>query len=337
MPKKSKKPLPPTIATKSLFGGFGDLGYISTDPEPTRTDPYIKMEPIPSRYLGSNFKVGHSSSGKTPDAYLDKTYLTLASATQNKSGPDPYVDPGKADLRAMKEAKKLNIDQNKDFKYPSVPPKPVGAGSDFGCFGKHLEHKPDYKVVERGSSVNPEARPKPQPKNILTRPGKRGTYGFPGLTIGTPFEPPKVSDEFDAMRKREREAWEASKKKRIGTGVFRTAIPPKQTFDEKPTGVSKVYDFFDVKPPKEKKEKKEKPPKEGEEKKEAKPWKTAGACKPFLNSFPNTRDDKPDPYDTLRLKRKEEKEKGPKPLAGTWKPVSGGKSSVIRSLLKRFY
>ena len=327
--------MPEKNLSKSLFGGFGDPTYISTDPDTSKTDPYIKQEPIPSRYLGSNFKVGRTPKGRTPDCFLGKEFPTLASATQSKQGPDPYVDPGKAEIRSAKDAKKKNI-SDKDFKYASVPKKPSGSGSPIGTFGGVLPHEPEYKVAARNEAADPEKRPKPQPPNIKTAAPKKGTYGFPGITIGEPLKPPKVNDEYDAMRRIDREAWEASKKKRIGAGVFRTAIPPKKTFDEKAaSGVSAAFDYVEVKPGK---EKKSAAPKEGEKKEDPKPWKLAGPGGATINGFPNKReDDKPDPYDTLRLKRKEEKEKGPKPLAGTWKPVSGPKSSVIRSLLKRYY
>ena len=329
MPAAAEKPL-----QKSLFGGFGEPSYISTDPDKDKSDGYIKQEVIPSRYLGRNMKTGRCPKGRNPEVYFDKKYATFASATQTKDGADKYVDPGKADLKSAKDAKGKNVSE-KDFKMASFPKKPLGVGSNFGTFGGQIDHKPEYKVTARGDpsdlAVN---KPKKQMPNILTRPGKKGTYGVPNTTIGKAPEAPKQSDEYDSLRKKDRELWEAAKAKRIGTGVFRATVPAKETFDQKKTGVSSVYDNFDMPNAKEKKGASPQP----EGAKQDKPWKSAGQPKPYLNKFANTRgENDQDPYDTLRLKRKEEKEKGPKPLAGVWKPVAGSKTAVVRSLLKRYY
>lgn len=115
----------------SLFGGFEDFGYISTDPDPAKTDPYIKAEPIPSRYLGTNFKAGHLK----PKADGAAAFLTLASSTQTKDGAaDVYLNPGSLERKAASEAKKKNIDPNRDFKYVSFPKKAPCSGSYVGTF-----------------------------------------------------------------------------------------------------------------------------------------------------------------------------------------------------------
>lgn len=339
----------------SLFGGFSDpTSYITTDPNKDKTDTYIKAEPIPSRYLGQNFKVPRGKQGRTADTYFGGKFLTLASKEQNTNikEPDVYEDPGRSERREATKAKAKRIDKDKDFKYVSYPKRSTGPGSIVGTFiTKYWEHMPEYKVLARDQS--PE-RPKPQPPNIKTRPGKKGTYGFPGTTLmKLPIEPildkekKPISNEYDAMRKQDRAAWEKSKKLCLG-GVFKLSGVGKKTFDEiGSVGVSAIYKQEAVKEDDGKKKKKGKGKKEVAPPKPVsdKPFRYSSPAKlgvqGFLGKYPNTRDDpkvpKEDPYDTLRLKRKEDAKKAPKPLGGQWKPVSGPKSAVIRSLLRRFY
>lgn len=326
---------------KSLFGGFSDPTFITTDPNPDKTDPYIKTDLIPSRYLGKSLGVKAPAVGRTPEVFFEKKFLTLSSKEQN-NGKDVevYENPGKAERRAEAEAKKKNI-IDKDFKYVSPAKAATGPGSYVGTFqDKWFEHQPDYKVVPKDAVPD---RPKPQAPNIKTNPPKKGTFGFPNTLLEKPkpFDPNQKSDEYDALRKKELALWEESKKKNIG-GIFKISCKTKTTFDEKNgTGVSSVFDNFEPKEdPKKKSKKKE--VKEDPKKLDLKPFRYSSPAKRgeagFLGKFANSRaENQQDPYDSVRLKRKEEKEKAPKPLGGTWKPVSGPKKGVVASLLRRFY
>lgn len=321
----------------SLFGGFTDPSYISTDPDEKKTDPYVKQEAIPSRFLGANFKVGRGRKGFTSDVFLDKKFPTLASAEQNgPKGGDPYASSAPVLFKSRTKEEKAKQINARDFKTASVPKKPTGPGSFVGTFaGKPFEHLQDYKVVARGEAP---PRPKPQPANMRTVFPKKGTYGVIGTTFSK-IEAPKEGDVYDAIRLAESKAWKEAKTKNISTATFRITGKTKATFDENTVGVSKVFEQYE---PKDQKEKKKKEPKEGEKKEALKPFKSAGGPRTgqygCICPFPNTHDG-PDLFRevALKLKREEDKKKGPKPLAGSWKPVSGPKSAVIRSLLRRFY
>lgn len=325
---------------RTLYGTFTDANFITTDAEKEKTDPYIKTEPISSRYLGKSLTTNQPPCGRLPNTFFGKSYLTLASKEQN-SGKDieVYENPGKAERRAVAEAKKKNI-VDKDFKVASYPKKTTGPGSYVGTFqGKPLEHQPDFKVL--GKDQVPE-RPKPQPVNVKSNPSKKGTYGVIGTLLQKPdkYDPARKGDEFDALRKKERLLWEESKKKNLG-GVFKLTGPGKVLFDQKAnTGVSAVFDFFE---PKEDKRKKKPAAAVDPKKDELKPFKYTSTTKSgqegFLQKFPNNRGENPapDPYDSVKIRRKEEKEKAPKPLQGTWKPVQNAKKGVVSSLLRRFY
>jgi hypothetical protein len=327
----------------SLFGGFSDTAVITTDPDPKKTDPYVKAEVIPSRYTGANFKVTRPKKGHGKDAYFSKDYLTFAVPEQNgKVGKtDDYLDSGVAARREAKESKKRNIDEH-DFKYSSYPKRSTGPGSHFGTFdGKPIPHQEDYKVQKRGE---PSAkRDVKVPRNILTSPAKRGTYGYIGTTFSK-IEGPKASDDYDAIRKRESEAWTKSKEKMITQSTFKSTIRTKRTFDEKGnTGISSAFDAYDAPEEKKKSKKKAVKPTEDKSKIEGRPvFKYSSAPRSgqpgCLNPFPNSRDEKvPDLYESARIKAAEDKKKAPAPLGGVWKPTQGPKTAVVRSLLKTYY
>jgi len=341
-------------AKPSLFGGFSALPVISTDPDPSKTDLYVNYETIPSRNLGKNFSVAGTKTGRTPDAFFSKQFLTLASPTQNPGGKtDTYEDPERAERRAAKEQKAKNIDKNRDFKYSSPGKKAVGLGSYFGTLqGKPFEHQPDYTVPTRDSVKQPEKPPKLMPRNFVTNPGKKGTFGFPNTTFGPPI--PYKGDDFAETRKRERAAWEAEKKKQSGP-VWRPSLVLKKTFDEKnATGVSSIFDQYE-KPPEKSKKKRRKTKKEPKQLmqpvfKYSAPPKTGlqGLFDPKWLKRPEG--DEADPYGGITAEQREEelaakskrhrrKKKAPPPkkIGDGWKPPSGAKSSVVRSLLRRFY
>jgi hypothetical protein len=322
----------------SLFGGFTQPPIITSDADPEKTDPYILLEPIPSRHLGKNFTTTPARKGHGPDAFFGHKFLTMASAEQNR--------------QFRNEAKKKNIGDS-DFKYVSFPKKSTGPGSYYGTIGnKAFEHMKDYTVPTKDDPP-PDINKHHEPRNIICNPPKKGTYGVPGTTFGPKLE--HKGDGFEETRALEKAAWEAEKKKRLG-GVWKISLKSHTTFDERgATGVSAVFDAYEKPPekPKKKRKKKEKqwpgkplvhpavfkytsPPKQG----------TPG----YFGGFPNKRDEgMEDPYNAGprteeelnggKKKKKKRGKKDPKPLVhdSHWKPTSGDKTSVVRSLLRRFF
>jgi hypothetical protein len=74
----------------------------------------------------------------------------------------------------------------------------TGLGGYYGCIGQPYKHMTEYDVVKKGDKPAPRT---PQPKNILTSPPKKGTYGFPGTTIGPAF--PYMDSPYDALREKD--------------------------------------------------------------------------------------------------------------------------------------
>ena len=323
---------------KSIFGGFSDPSFISAD------DPYEKEEIIPSRYLGANFKVPRCKKGRTPDVFFEKKFLSLASSTQHpKAVQDLYMDPGKRWRLDAKAAKEKNIDKT-DFRLASPGKLSTGAGSFFGTFqAKPHPHEADYDVPKKGEAPR---RPHPQLPNIKTRPGKKGTYGFIGTTFSK-IEPTAEgkADVYDQLRRDETKAWKESKEKivKISQATFKVTCRTISTFDEKNSrGVTSVYDAY-VAPEDKKSKKAKKKPKAEEKILEQKPFKYSSGPKTgeqgFFGKFANTRGEDPDPQKEAPKKGGKDKKAKPEPkaLGGPWKPVSGPKTGVIKSLLRRFY
>lgn len=351
--KKSKKGLSAFLHADppkpSLFGGFSQPPIISSDEDPNKTDQYILLEPIPSRHLGKNFTTNPAKKGHGPDVYTDHKYLTLSSAEQNgDKGADPYMTEEQRDRQFRKKAAEKNLDG--EFKYASFPKKSTGPGSYYGTIGnKAFEHMKDYNVPTKEDAP---VQPKPEPRNIVCNPPKKGTYGVPGTTFGPKVEH-KSDGNFEELRQQERDAWKADKDKRLG-GVWKMSLTSKTTFDERgASGVSAVFDHYE--PPEEK-------PKKRRKKKE-KVWPGKPLAHPstfkftsppksgvqgYFGGFPNKRDEgMEDPYnagpreedENQKKKKKKKGKKDPKPLVhdSHWKTSSGDKSSVVRSLLRRFF
>lgn len=341
------------MTDKSAYGGlFQDPSYLSSDPDPTKTDPYDKHDAIPSRYLGKNMTVGgRPPPGQHPDALFDKKFLTLASSEQNGGKPVDY-DEDKWRTAAAKEKPKQPI-SDKEFCYSSYPQKSTGPGSYFGCF----QNRPYEYMTEPwddGKSKKKKA-PKPQEEeeepthlpNIKTNRTKKGTYGYPGLLLSNPA--------YNENWKEEREAADAAqtRKERQQGPPPKALGPPLHIpgvshayLDELPnTGVSGVYTAYE-------------PPADTAASKKRKTQKEAAAstvvhARAFcgsanrsgeqgcINAFPNKWVNPGEIQLSKNAQRKQQQEKEeaarlPKGV-GVWKPNSFEKSSVVSSCLRRFY
>ncbi|ORC93432.1 uncharacterized protein TM35_000013090 [Trypanosoma theileri] len=346
----------------SVYGGlFSDPPLISTDADPKLTDPYNKMDTIPSRYLGKGMTIGRGATGAGPEVFFDKKFLTLASQEQN-GGKDvgPFEDLETRSRQEALESKKKNI-STKEFLPPSFPKHSDGPGSYAGCFQNRpyefiMPGEEDDKKKRRHRKKNADEsaegdKRKTALPNVKTNPGKKGTYGFPGVLLNNP--------KYDDNWRQEYERWEAAKAK-----AEKKAAPPKEMggpfkvpgvthdyLDELPgTGVSGVYHFEPVeeKPSKRKRRAKAAAadvPVFEQEKPMTFIWSRSGneGC---FDPFPNTWID-PDAMEAAKnkgkKKRKNRKQNAeyvpgpPKGATGIWKPNSFPDTTVVQSCLRRFY
>lgn len=346
------------MTDKSVYGGlFQDPPCLHTDLDPKKTDPYVKEDCIPSRYLGKQMMTGGAPPpGQHPDAYIDHKYLTLASPEQNNGKTDDYANADSLARREAIEAKKKNITE-KVFQYSSTTKKSTGPGSYYGCFQERpFEYMTEpwddgskkKKRKKRAAAAEAGAEEKTHLPNIKTNPAKKGTYGYPGLTLGKETYNDNWRSDLEAEEKAEakRKAREAPASKPIA-GPFHTFGTSQRYLDELPaTGASGVYTEYV--PPEDKKAKKRKG-KQEEAAAEGKPVSE----KPFvfsprktgeqgnINAFPNVWIDPDEAEQNAKKGKKRHNKKKepeePKPLHGVWIPNSFEKTSVVSSCLRRFY
>jgi hypothetical protein len=266
-------------------------------------DEYDKKDQIPDRYKGKNFKTAGAKKGALGDALFQKKFLSLSEG-------DKYVDSGYFDKRARLENEKKKLNPQ-GFKYANPPKKACGSGTYFGTFSERNppKHEVEYDVVQRGQSPDKAHQ---HLKNITTKPPPKGTYGFPGRSIGKGNEYKYISDPYDGERRKDALAAKQSAKKIVGA-PFKGSCKHTEFFDETPHGISKVYTIDKALPAK-------KPA--GDEHK-------SFVAKPFKPSSANFTVSKYPPYqeDPYEAKEKAAREQRKKDRVGTvWKPIGATKS-----------
>eukprot|EP00755_Sulcionema_specki_P004874 Sspe_Gene.31247::Locus_15426_Transcript_1_1_Confidence_1.000_Length_1118::g.31247::m.31247 len=290
------------------LGVFGQPSYISIG------DEYDKKVNQSTRYKGKGFTTGPSKKGQGPDVTFDRRFKSLHEG-------DKYVDPGTHEkkYRLEQDKKKLTPD---GFRYTSPPKRNAGSGNYYGCFNdKGYKHETEYDVQKKGEL--PE-KGKPQLRNIITNPSKKGTYGVPGTTMGKGDEFRYISDPYDSEHRREMVEARESSKKQIGA-AFKSTCRRKGCFDETDlTGASKIYSLDRPLPPK----------KDGTGKtlkplpaafKPSSPGKRGYNC--TINAFPEYKED---PLE-LQERRRREEAKAAKPQT-VWRPIGGPKSTPTRTI-----
>lgn len=348
------------MTEKSVYGGlFQDPTYISTDPDPKKTDPFDKQDFIPSRYLGKSLLSSRPPPGTHADAFFAGKFLTLASADQNEEG-EALRNTGKK--KKKKEAQKHEPPQVSDkvFVATSFPQKSTGPGSFYGCFqSRPFEYMTEpwmdpkeKKKKHRNKKEKPKAEENQHLPNIKTNPSKKGTFGVPGTLLDNPQYNDQWKDELAAIDKLEakRNKGKRPPPKPID-GPFRVSGVCHPFIDEhRETGAHVVYDNY-VPPPVKVKNKKKDHKKDPAEVKSIheKPFQRSTSHRGEqgnINPFPNVWVD-PAEMKAMEKKKKRTKKSGSNKgdevnsgrlkNAPEWKSNSAGKTSIISSCLRKFY
>ena len=261
-----------------------------------------KTNPETDRFRGRSFTTNPGKKGSGPDATFTKKFLSLSEG-------DKYVDPGTYEKRQRLESEKKKITPE-GFKYTSVPPKPTGAGSYYGCFTSKPVHETEFPVVKPNEKSQ---TPKPHLKNIVTNNPKKGTYGFPGITLSKGDEFKYVSDPYEGERRKEALAAKENSKRIVGP-PFKGACKRGGFFDETNHGISKVYSIDRALPAKKLSTEDRKTPL-------TKAWKPAGRLVDSITKYPEYQED---PYEAKERAMHEARKKD-RHLT-TWKPIGGSKS-----------
>eukprot|EP00793_Prasinoderma_coloniale_P006219 PRCOL_00004695-RA len=220
----------------SKYGTFSEPGYNSIG------DPYEKKQSRDDRHGGLNFKSGSRRTGKGNDATFGKFAPLYAG--------EKYSQDYKEKRRARLESQKGYV-QTAPFR-PSNPGKESsGLGGDYGCLSK-LKTMPVSAAetpLKKGDVVE-------RPRNIVTNPSKRGTYGMIKLNIGQAAkgsvgEYTYSSDPYDLQRKKDIRERAESHKLRVTEKPFRPANPTRKGGPGVPgttlggaQGVIKEYEYI---------------------------------------------------------------------------------------------
>lgn len=230
----SKKPL--------KYGGFGESPYLSQG-DPYRDPPNPHGE---GRFGGLNMKATRRKTGKTNDAAFDR--LKPLYEGEKYAGTQTPEE-----RRAARELREEKLVQKAPLKPPSrVKTKTSGLGSYDGALGPKFVTGPNDPWAQP-----PDDLPDPSDDGVTderppfcssAKPGRKGSYGYKGLTLGGPkgngvcgeyaywhYEKEDgklVVDDYDAERKLERRRREehvkAMKKVNPNLDPFRpTSLPQK--------------------------------------------------------------------------------------------------------------
>lgn len=208
-----------TSKIASKYGAFSDVGFLSSG------EPYNDKDPLRhgnSRYKGLNMKAMRCKTGKTNDAAFDR--LKPLYEKEKYAGVMTLEE-----RRAAREAREAGRIQP-PLKPPSKPrTRTTGLGSYDGAIGPKYAHVPQTEgETPKVKGDYPEV-----PRNITVAPGKKGSYGTRGTTLGGAKgtgvcgEYAYVGDDYDAARKLARERAAAGKKKEQ-SNPFKPSAPGKK-------------------------------------------------------------------------------------------------------------
>jgi hypothetical protein len=271
-------------------------------------DEYDKKDSIPDRFKGKSMLTS-STKRSTQDALFTKQVQSLSEG-------DKYVEPGYFEKRYRLENEKRKLTAE-GFRYSSPSHKSTGPGDYFGTFSEKNPPKHEVEFVVAKPGEKGEAKANGTAKNILTNPGKRGTYGYPGLTLGEPIK--YISDPYDGAKRQQGLTEKGGTRSAVGP-PFKTACRKQDYFDETAHGVPKIYTLDKALPARRAAPEEKKPPLRT-------PFRPGGSLVASITKPPIYIED---PYE-LKEKAAREAKKNEKPLTA-WKPLGPSKSLPVRPI-----
>jgi hypothetical protein len=150
--------------------------------------------------LASSTNIGNAYGAKTPE--LSRTRGRQFTTSPGKKGNDatfsPFTSISVGDAYVTPEQRRRQYEREKNSRMivstPFRPSNPTQRSSGHGTMA-HYGIFSSYTYMKTSQDVDPKSQRKPlAPRNFLTSPPKRGTYGFAGLNIGG--KPDGVMGEF---------------------------------------------------------------------------------------------------------------------------------------------
>ena len=270
-----------------------------------------KTAGVPDRFKGRSFLTNPGKKGRGADTLFGKKFISLAEG-------DKYVDPGYFDKRQrLQNEKKVLVPGG--FKYTNGTKDSCGKGTYYGTFSEKApwKHEVEFSVHSAQGTLSA-----PKLRNMVTNPGKKGSYGTPGLGIGGTkgSETKYVSDPYDAAKQLDAMVNKEKGKAVIGP-AFKAACKRGGYFDETAHGISRVYTIDKALPMKRM---------AADEGKVAAPpvaWKPGGKLdKTIYKPFPYMED----PSEAKEKKMREE-QRSKRPVVA-WKPIGPSKSMPTRNV-----
>lgn len=226
------------------YGIFSEPSYISIG------DPYKKKEKEHSRLTGLNFKATLEKTGLQSDATFDKLKPLYNGEKYDKTLEEK---------KEAREAKASAMSNDKPFKCTNPSKKNSGLGGYYGLLGPKFEHKKEF---------DNEPKQKGQfevgPRNVVTNPTKKGTFGYNKTTLGekqgkggAAGEYEYKPSDYDAERKKERELAAKDLELRMDK-PFKPSAPSKKghfgtpglTMNGKGNGICGEYQYLENGPTK---------------------------------------------------------------------------------------
>ncbi|DAZ96263.1 TPA: hypothetical protein N0F65_012566 [Lagenidium giganteum] len=185
---------------QSRDGGFSDPSFVTVG------DPYVQVRDK-GRGIGGDLKPFLTCPPKKGQiaATFGAGYRKFEGLTGN------YMEQYKLEAKRRLENTKKFVKPN-GFVYSSPAKEQdcsftwecshsTGAGDYFGAFDKYERDEEDIKKAKEENELKKPSNVKGkefEKKNILTNPGKRGTFGYAGTLIGGNME--ALAAEFDSQR-----------------------------------------------------------------------------------------------------------------------------------------
>jgi len=177
-----------------------------------------------ARYKGKQFSTTPLRKGRTPDAFFDEFKPLFVG--------EKYAHPDEDKIKYRMEQKKKQIG-SAPFRPSSPPKKATGRGNYYGTIGPKYPHEGHGTAKKISKDDIKHTAP-----NVLTAPSRKGTYGVPGINIGTYGKPSTaqgivgeytyMSEPYDAARSLEAETKKQSTEKFGGRSPFKPSSPPKR-------------------------------------------------------------------------------------------------------------
>ncbi|ORC86037.1 uncharacterized protein TM35_000312230 [Trypanosoma theileri] len=265
---------------------FSPPVYLSIGDEYDKSPRSTTSQPVKTG--GKTFVVPMKRSPHITDAVFQKPFVSLAVG-------DEYVAvPPGGTFRQPLDSKKRGGPPPVPFKPPSRPHKSNGSGTHYGTFSESNppRHEAELPLIpSKKPGADASGKPELPKRKIYTNPGKKGTYGYTGLTIGKAGEVQYISDPVGGATTQRPTAPRPQQ-------PFKAAVKSGGCFDESPYGFSTVYGINKPLPPK--KTQTPRPPPE------VKPWRPGGALVKDITKVPEYQED---PYDLKEKRIREERQK----------------------------